>query len=116
MLICISLWLLKIIFSIFSVFLFWGFVKINGSIGWLSFRVIIGRWGCSIGNLNFEPMVIIEMQETHFWIKVFIYFGINFLNHKMYTCFLKKRKVCDRIMILETRTLHLWRRTCLVML
>ena len=53
------------------------------------------------------------MQESHFWIKVFLYFGINLLNHKMYTCFLKKRKVCDRIMILETRTLHLGCRTCL---
>ena len=97
-------------------FYFLGFVKIYGFIGCLSFRVIIGRWGYIIGNVNFEPMTIIEMQESHFWIKVFLYFGINLLNHKMYTCFLKKRKVCDRIMILETRTLHLGCRTCLVTL
>ena len=79
------------IFSVFLFFIFWGF--------WLVIRVIIGRWGSSIGNVNFEPMTIIEMQESHFWIKVFLYFGINFLNHKMYTCFLKKSKVCERIMI-----------------
>ena len=72
--------------------------------------------GDIIGNVNFESVTIIEMQESHFWIKVFLYFGINLLNHKMYTCFLKKRKVCDRIMILETRTLHLGCLTCLVTL